>query len=414
MAYIALCVMGCVLFGLLDRSAERENQKAHRRNLEILNGVAANVGRIKLAEEAAARNLDGLRSAQDRIRRKLELVRTDQKSSGLLVAGTRDALAAQGRERTAESNRLLGRIDFVGRRINEQTLKQVALRDSVASLDASTDRQVTSLAQLLSDIDALAELSRASFDAVNENISVTASESAHRDNAASVAVNDIRTGEHSRSLRKKLVTDMASLLSLYSSHSGDIHSGIPEGWSAPPRVLVELTQHIHASETPPSIVEFGSGTSTYWIARALQRRGGGKLVSFEHLPEYFNRTRNLLVAAGLEDHVDLRLAPLVEQDFMGRSMRWYQGWEDLSSIDVVFVDGPPQSTGEAARMPAAVALAGALNLGAIVCLDDADRDDERASIEAWKSLDYSNGSLVEVGRVDRAAFFEVQPNQTQA
>lgn len=117
------------------------------------------------------------------------------------------------------------------------------------------------------------------------------------------------------------------------------------------------------------VIEFGSGTSTLILARALERVGRrdgrtpSPLLSFDHLKEYHEKTRNLLKQAAIIKHVSVVLAPLVAwQSQQGDSFSYYACDEALHELKrclpdsatrvLVIVDGPPAATGRHARYPA--------------------------------------------------------------
>jgi predicted O-methyltransferase YrrM len=195
---------------------------------------------------------------------------------------------------------------------------------------------------------------------------------------------------------------MSSLFALYSTFPKGFRSPVAEAWSVPPRVLLELVNIVLDAPKPLTVVEFGSGVSTYWIAKAMKLKGAGSLISFEHMDEYAELTRQHLERDDLADVVDLRVSPLAPQEFGGENFIWYQGWEDLPPVDLAFVDGPPANTGPHARQPAMMALREVLEPNAIVLLDDADRPDEIAILERWKTLRFRNGVLSHGIGVERA------------
>jgi hypothetical protein len=102
-----------------------------------------------------------------------------------------------------------------------------------------------------------------------------------------------------------------------------------------------------------------------------------------------------VAAHGLDDLVEVRHAPLTEvkTEFSGAgedgpvesAPHWYDlsRLDDLDRIGLLFVDGPPQATGEQARYPAVPALLPRCTADAVVVLDDADRPDERALGDRW-------------------------------
>jgi len=117
------------------------------------------------------------------------------------------------------------------------------------------------------------------------------------------------------------------------------------------------------------VVEFGSGTSTLILAKALDRvarRDGttsSPLLSFDHLTEYAERTENLLKNARLLERTKVSLAPLAPwQKTGGEVFSYYQCTLALQQYRdalpatatkiLVVVDGPPAATGHHARFPA--------------------------------------------------------------
>jgi predicted O-methyltransferase YrrM len=152
-------------------------------------------------------------------------------------------------------------------------------------------------------------------------------------------------------------------------------SMIPAGFAA---VCAEVT-----ARDAPTVVECGSGFSTLELATLVRERGG-RLVSLEHDPRWAERVRGELVAAGLAETAEVVLAPLEP----GAGLPWYAA-AALGAvpmrIDVLLVDGPPAfepGTGFS-RYPALPALADRLVDGAVVVLDDIDRDGEQEVLDAW-------------------------------
>lgn len=166
------------------------------------------------------------------------------------------------------------------------------------------------------------------------------------------------------------------------------------GWAASPDVLRLLVRLIDRHR-PELVVECGSGASSVWIGYALRRAGTGRLVAVEHEARYAELSRDLVAAHGLDDVVEVRHAPLTEvkAELAGTepdgpvesAPLWYDlsRLNDLDRIGLLFVDGPPQATGEQARHPAVPALLPRCTADAVVVLDDADRPDERALGDRW-------------------------------
>ena len=107
-----------------------------------------------------------------------------------------------------------------------------------------------------------------------------------------------------------------------------------------------------SSERPSLVVECGSGASTLWLALAMRRFGiGGRIIALDHDPVFGGKTRDLLARHGLGDLAEVRDAPLESFSLDGQTYSWYarRAWENLTGIDLLFVDGPPATTGHQAR-----------------------------------------------------------------
>lgn len=135
---------------------------------------------------------------------------------------------------------------------------------------------------------------------------------------------------------------------------------------------------------PRRIVELGSGTSSVWVGYQC-RNFGAKIVTLDHLREYFELTQAAVNRHHLNDHVECRLAPLEDRNFGSESFSWYsaEAFKDLSDIDMLIIDGPPESTGKSARYPALPEFIDLLAPNATVILDDAHREDESVILNSW-------------------------------
>lgn len=198
-----------------------------------------------------------------------------------------------------------------------------------------------------------------------------------------------------RGSREKLVrtgrdqtSEVEALLQLYRELQPRAPMPLSGHWALDATGLLEL-MFLLGTGTPKLVVELGSGTSSVWIAYALERTGG-RLVSVDHDREYAERTRWLLSAHGLEKVAEVRDAPLCPLDLDGETFQWYDPavFEDVREIDLLMVDGPPLATCENARYPALRVLEQRLSPSAIVVLDDADRPDEQHIVDRWlKTVD---------------------------
>lgn len=190
------------------------------------------------------------------------------------------------------------------------------------------------------------------------------------------------------------------------------------------------------------IIEFGSGSSTLLMARTIAietgvsslkdvsdtlrierdsssgrdlvteraaRNGDEKaprsssdlvpfIVSFEHSKTYYEQTLTSLREGGVDDFAEVIHAPLGDWHTPeGDHYLYYECEDRLSQLSalldareakvLVFVDGPPGTTGPAARYPALPVILNHLAKHRVdLVLDDYDRDDEREIVDKWVSL----------------------------
>jgi predicted O-methyltransferase YrrM len=156
-------------------------------------------------------------------------------------------------------------------------------------------------------------------------------------------------------------------------------------WAASPDLLVTLVDLV-VTERPSLVVECGSGASTLWLALAMRRFGiDGRIIALDHDPVYGGRTRDFLARHGVSDLAEVRDAPLESVDVDGQTYQWYarEAWEDLAGVDLLFVDGPPATTGHNARYPALPLLSKALSPVATAVLDDLIVPDMQEVLRLW-------------------------------
>jgi len=159
------------------------------------------------------------------------------------------------------------------------------------------------------------------------------------------------------------------------------HDALPHlgSWKADTGLLTLLVEHILASQ-PRIVVEFGTGASTLILARALQRAGGGTLISFEQHADFVEATRQWLADYGLD--ADLRAVPLRPSPD-GWPGLWYDHGPLPPAIDLMLIDGPPWTIHPYTR-GAAASLFDHIAPGGTVILDDAARPGERIVARRWK------------------------------
>ena len=157
------------------------------------------------------------------------------------------------------------------------------------------------------------------------------------------------------------------------------------GWAASPDLLAVLVDLV-ITERPSLVVECGSGASTLWLALAMRQfEIDGRIIALDHDPVFGGKTRDLLARHGVGDLAEVRDAPLETFSLDGETYSWYAraAWEDLTGIDLLFVDGPPTATGHRARYPALPLLSPALSPAATVVLDDLLVPDMQEVLRLW-------------------------------
>jgi len=152
-------------------------------------------------------------------------------------------------------------------------------------------------------------------------------------------------------------------------------------WKADIGLLKLLVDQIE-QHRPRLVVEFGTGASTLVLARALQRNGGGALISFEQHTDFVEATRKWLADHGL--HADLRVAALAPSPG-GWPGLWYNHGPLPDGIELMLIDGPPWSVHPLTR-GAAATLFDQVAPGGTVMLDDAARPGERLVARRWRQL----------------------------
>jgi hypothetical protein len=194
---------------------------------------------------------------------------------------------------------------------------------------------------------------------------------------------------HRATLRqfKHLPAEMDALLQVHRRSQLSDPLPLMGGWALSPRGTLQAIDLVAQPEVKVA-VECGSGTSTLFLARALQVKGSGTLIALEHLDEFCEATNEALKQHGLDDVAEVRHAPLVEVEIEGASYLWYDvsTIKDVHDVDLLIVDGPPGHTGSRARYPAFPILRERLSSTAMILVDDLQRSDEQAVVDAWLKL----------------------------
>lgn len=207
------------------------------------------------------------------------------------------------------------------------------------------------------------------------------------------------------SIKREVVNatkQLESFLNVQAALNGSDLMPKLHGWPISPD-LAELMVNMIRTTAYDLVIEFGSGSSTVIIAKALALKSKDmkaeavtQQIAFEHLDEYRQQTMANLQLAGLAEAAVVHLAPLKPwRSAAGKVYPYYDCHDALAGIQpilddvdrrvLVLVDGPPASTGEHARYPALPVLLDAKpQAGLDIVLDDFDRPDEREIVSRWE------------------------------
>lgn len=149
-----------------------------------------------------------------------------------------------------------------------------------------------------------------------------------------------------------------------------------ESWSGEPEFLRSCVEHALAAKAP--ILECGSGLTTM-ILGVIAQHTGNTLWTLEHLPQWGYRVQCYLDEFAITS-ARVCVAPLAHYG----ECDWYDPpFESMPErFGLVVCDGPP-STGRGGRYGLAPVMAGKLQPGCVILLDDAERKDEQDIIVRW-------------------------------
>lgn len=161
---------------------------------------------------------------------------------------------------------------------------------------------------------------------------------------------------------------------------------ITPDWSAAADFL-ELIKNHCLKVKPKTIVECSSGATTVVLGKCCQLNKQGKVFSLENAEEYALNTRNNLKDFALDSYADVIYAPLEAVEVNNESYQWYET-KNLSKqkIELLVIDGPPGFIQKYSRLPALPKLFSQLTDQAVIFLDDAARDDEKAMVDLWLDM----------------------------
>ena len=173
------------------------------------------------------------------------------------------------------------------------------------------------------------------------------------------------------------------------------------GWPISPDVGRHLVASI-LEDDYDAILEFGSGTSTVLLARALRLKYADQperpqFLSFDHSEKYHARSLKLLNDNDASEYASILLAPIKKLTVSKRSFWYYDCVARLEKLaeslleagrelDIfVFVDGPPEKLENVTRFPILpILLAVFERCNVRILLDDSSRESEKLVIRKWR------------------------------
>lgn len=156
-----------------------------------------------------------------------------------------------------------------------------------------------------------------------------------------------------------------------------------------PSAMVQILNEIVVNNRN-TIVEFGCGITTVYIAKILKQYGG-HLYSVEDNNEWIDIVSIMLKENNLEDYVTFVHAPLCKSKYSLKNCDWYdenivqKALKDIK-INMVIVDGPPayMEETELSRYPAIPVLLDQLSDNFCIVLDDVFRNGEKEILALWE------------------------------
>ena len=222
------------------------------------------------------------------------------------------------------------------------------------------------------------------------------------------AIESLKTG-----LSKQITTQIANFTKQIEAHQalqalvGDVAAPL-HGWPISPDFALQLVRLIRDNDYH-LIVEFGSGTSTLLSLHSIEQFGlrsapcdssPHRLLTFEHLETYHQKTADLVSVCSNRALLDLRLSPLEPWEDATGNYSYYSGMsaiaEAIQALShafqgalklLVVIDGPPGATCHWARYPAipiVLDAASGMDLSIDFLLDDMIRTEEQEIALAWE------------------------------
>lgn len=377
----------------------------------------------KQQAEAAQRQVESLLADQERI----SALRTQEHTELLSVQTALEALKLACAEQTQLAAQRLERCESIQMELNAMTTahaeqaalaaqrqgellqqgrEQLSLEKARAALEnkqreleqklvAQIEREAGLIQDLSKQVQGLAARDLISPETLQGMLTAQAEElaRAHRQIELAVQKNSLNTARQIQSFVSMQEYFATGVLPAFNSES---HS-----WPVSADFALCLMQRL-VLEQYDLVIEFGSGMSTVIVARTLaliaerQQTAAAHFISFDHLEPYYQQTLGYLKQAGLEQGVQLTLAPLKEwQGADGQTYPYYSCQTVLAQLAkqkkasrkriLVIVDGPPAATGPKARYPAGpIVMQYFPDAHIDFLMDDFIRQDEKEVAKHWQ------------------------------
>tara|TARA_R100000655_G_scaffold102802_1_gene148777 strand:+ start:780 stop:1529 length:750 start_codon:yes stop_codon:yes gene_type:complete len=193
------------------------------------------------------------------------------------------------------------------------------------------------------------------------------------------------------------------------------------GWAISPSTILHVLNDISINKRK-CIIEFGSGASTFYIAKLLKvLKSDAVFYSVESDEKWANELKRQLQIHGVSDYVRVIYAPLkkVPENYsLEEQETWYdtqtleENFTGQEKFDLILVDGPFGGSTPYARYSAIPFLKKLTLEHASVFLDDIHRTDEAFILKEWEELLGRKAKTEErYGFFNNNSSFDVKPFQ---
>ncbi|APS38798.1 Methyltransferase domain-containing protein [Salegentibacter agarivorans] len=193
------------------------------------------------------------------------------------------------------------------------------------------------------------------------------------------------------------------------------------GWAISPSTILHVLNDISINKRK-CIIEFGSGASTFYIAKLLKvLKSDAVFYSVESDEKWANELKRQLQIHSVSDYVKVIYAPLAKVPD-NYSLEEQETWYDIQILektftgeekfDLILVDGPFGGSTPYARYSAIPFLRKLTLDQASIFLDDVQRTDEAFILKEWEQLLGREANIQErYGFFKNHTSFDVKPFQ---